>query len=197
VDDASGVDWLDFSKTDTLSITIDLNKITAQAVNANLTLTVLRVENVVGGSLGDTLTGNSSNNVFIGGGGDDTLTGGSGRDLLMGCSGADILRGGNGDDILAGGLTKYFNEDTKEVNRTALDAIMTEWGRTDADYATRVSHLQTGGGLNDPYLLDSSTLSDDAGALDQLFGEGDTDWFLVSAGDTNDAGSGEILTIIP
>jgi hypothetical protein len=43
--------------------------------------------------------------------------------------------------------------------------------------------LISGGGWNNPYLLDSSTLSDDAGAIDNLFGEGDQDWFLVSAGD--------------
>jgi Ca2+-binding RTX toxin-like protein len=196
-DDASGVDWLDFSQTDSFSITVNLNTITAQAVNANLALTALRVENVVGGSLDDTLAGNSDNNVLVGGGGADTLTGGSGRDLLIGCSGADILRGGTGDDLLLGGLTSYFNEGTRVLNRTALDALMSEWGRTDADYATRVNHLQAGGGLNDPYLLNGSTVSNDAGAIDQLFGEGDTDWFLVSAGDYNDALEGEMVTTIP
>jgi Ca2+-binding RTX toxin-like protein len=163
-----------------------------------LTLTVLRVENVVGSALGDTLTGNSGNNVLIGGAGDDTLSGSSGRDLLFGGTGADILRGGTGDDILAGGLTTYFNEATKALNRPALDKIMEEWGRTDADYATRVSHLQAGGvdSLNDPYLLNASTVFNDADAIDQLFGEGDTDWFLVSLGDTHDAGTGEIVTTI-
>jgi Ca2+-binding RTX toxin-like protein len=160
-------------------------------------LTVLRVENVVGGALGDTLTGNSGSNVLIGGEGNDTLTGGSGRDLLLGGSGADILHGGTGDDILTGGLTSYFNEATRVLNRTALDGIMAEWGRIDADYATRVSHLLSGGGLNDPYLLNNSTLANDAGAIDQLFGEGDTDWFLVSTGDLNDAAVGESLTTIP
>jgi Ca2+-binding RTX toxin-like protein len=197
VDDSSGLDWLDFSKTDSLAITLDLSKVTAQAINAYLTLTVLRVENVVGGALGDALTGSSDNNILIGGGGVDALTGGSGRDLLLGGSGADILRGGYGEDILAGGLTTYFNEWTRVVNRTALDAIMAEWARPDADYATRVSHLQSGGGLNDPYLLDPNTVFDDAGAIDQLFGEGETDWFLVSAGDLNEAVGGETVTTIP
>jgi hypothetical protein len=63
--------------------------------------------------------------------------------------------------------------------------------------ATRVGHLQTGGGLNDPYLLTGSTVSDDAGAIDNLFGEGDTDWFLASSGDLNDAVGGETVTPIP
>jgi Ca2+-binding RTX toxin-like protein len=116
--------------------------------------------------------------------------------LLIGGSGADILRGGNGDDILVGGLTTYFDEGTRVLNRLALEAIMAEWGRSDADYATRVSHLLSGGGLNDPYQLNAGTVSNDAGAIDQLLGQGDTDWFLVSTGDTNDAEVGEIVTVI-
>jgi Ca2+-binding RTX toxin-like protein len=140
--------------------------------------------------------GNSSNNLLLGGGGVDTLTGGSGRDLLFGGSGADILRGGNGEDILVGGLTSYFNEATRVLNRTALDKIMEEWSRTDADYATRVSHLLTGGGWNDPHLLNNATVFDDAGAIDTLFGEGDLDWFLAGGGDTNDQVTGEIITTI-
>jgi Ca2+-binding RTX toxin-like protein len=179
-----------------LSINVNLST-TPAVVNANLTLTVLRVENVVGSALGDTLTGNSDYNILLGGAGADTLNGGSGRDFLFGGSGADILHGGNGDDLLAGGLTTFFNEGTGAVNRTALDAIMAEWSRTDADYVARVSHLNSGGGWNDPYLLDANTVSDDAGAIDQLFGEGDADWFLVSAGDLNDAVGGETVTTIP
>jgi hypothetical protein len=50
--------------------------------------------------------------------------------------------------------------------------------------------------LNDPYLLNAGTVSNDAGAIDQLFGEGDTDWFLVSLGDTHNAVGGEIVTTI-
>jgi hypothetical protein len=78
-----------------------------------------------------------------------------------------------------------------------MEKIMDEWGRIDADYATRVSHLLSGGGLNDPYLLNNTTLANDANAIDQLFGEGDTDWFLVSTGDLKDAVVGETLTNIP
>jgi hypothetical protein len=82
------------------------------------------------------------------------------------------------------------------VNRTALDAIMAEWSRTDADYATRVNHLLAGGGLNDPDFLNNTTVFDNAGAIDNLFGEGDTDWFLVSTGDTKDEVAGEVVTTI-
>jgi hypothetical protein len=111
---------------------------------------------------------------------------------LIGGLGADILHGGAGDDILIGGTTSYANG---SVNLTALAAIMAEWTSANS-YATRVANIQNGTGLNNPYKLDSTTVFNDAGAVDQLFGEGDTDWFLVSIGDTNDAVPGEIVTTI-
>jgi hypothetical protein len=73
---------------------------------------------------------------------------------------------------------------------------MAEWVSAN-DYATRVSNIQLGLGLTLGNKLDATTVSDDAGAIDLLFGEGMTDWFLVSTGDTNDAVSGEIVTTIP
>jgi Ca2+-binding RTX toxin-like protein len=69
-----GTDTLDFSSTTTRSIVIDLSNAAAQIVNTALTLTLssaTSIENVNGGSLGDTFTGNSANNVFSGGDGND------------------------------------------------------------------------------------------------------------------------------
>ena len=60
-----------------------------------------------------------------------TIDGGAGRDILIaGASGA-TLNGGAGEDILIAGTTDY------DTNDTALLAIMSEWTRTDEDYATR------------------------------------------------------------
>ena len=79
-----GVDTLDFSATTTRAVNINLGNAAAQVVNAGLTLTLSAgntIENVIGGALGDTLTGNTLNNVpSKGGGGNDTLTGGAGND---------------------------------------------------------------------------------------------------------------------
>ena len=79
------------------------------------------VENVIGGSAGDKLTGNGLDNVLAGNAGadilkggagddvldggadDDTLDGGAGNDQLIGGLGADILKGGAGDDVIRGG----------------------------------------------------------------------------------------------
>lgn len=61
------------------------------------------VENIIGSSQGDTLTGDGSANVLTGGLGDDTLTGGGGADNLFGGDNDDVLVGGSGGDDLDGG----------------------------------------------------------------------------------------------
>ena len=58
------------------------------------------VEEVVGGSGDDRITGTSAANTFIGGPGNDTLDGRDGNDVLEGGDGTDKLDAGNGDDIL-------------------------------------------------------------------------------------------------
>lgn len=58
------------------------------------------VEEVVGGSAGDTLTGTGAANTMIGGLGNDSLYGRDGNDVLEGGDGVDKLDAGNGDDTL-------------------------------------------------------------------------------------------------
>ena len=58
------------------------------------------VEEVVGGSAGDTLTGTGAANTMIGGPGNDSLYGRDGNDVLEGGDGVDKLDAGNGDDTL-------------------------------------------------------------------------------------------------
>ena len=70
------------------------------------------IENALGGSGDDAISGNGADNTLRGGsgddrlaglGGDDRLDGGAGRDLLLGGSGFDLLLGGSGEDVLRGG----------------------------------------------------------------------------------------------
>ena len=73
---------LDFSATTTKSVALNLGSTAAQTVNANLVLTLSpgsEFEHVMGGSLGDTLTGNALANNLNGGGGPDRLGGGMTR----------------------------------------------------------------------------------------------------------------------
>jgi Ca2+-binding RTX toxin-like protein len=58
------------------------------------------VENIVGGSGNDQITGSGKPDTLRGGAGDDTLIGLGGNDLLVGGAGADSIEGGVGDDVL-------------------------------------------------------------------------------------------------
>jgi hypothetical protein len=49
-------------------------------------------------------------------------------------------------------------------------------------YATRVDNLRFGGGANDAFVLDDTTVIDD-GLQDTLYGDGGLDWFLFGDGD--------------
>jgi Ca2+-binding RTX toxin-like protein len=202
IDGGGGGNTLDYSA---YSTPVTVNLLTGQATD--LPGGVSHVQNVTGGSgddflVGDgadnVLVGNAGNDVLIGGDGNDVLLGGSGRDLLIGGLGADHLDGGTGDDILIGGYTDFDTQISStgvvshNVNRTAIDAIMREWTRTDLDslgalnsYKTRVDHLMSGvGGLNGTTVLQASgknaVVHDDDGASDVLTGGDGYDWFFAS-----------------
>ena len=75
----------------------------------------MRIENVVGGSADDTLSGDGSANQLAGGAGKDTLSGQGGNDTLIGGPGGtpselEILAGGDGFDLLNGGSGADFIE---------------------------------------------------------------------------------------
>jgi hypothetical protein len=134
-----------------------------------------------GGDGNDRLKGGTGNNVLVGGDGNDTLIGGQGRNLLIGGAGSDQLVSGPGDDVLIGGTTAW------DANDAALCAIMQEWTRTDADYATRIAHLRAAG------LLTGTTVFDD-GASDTLTGGAGMDWYWVGVGDVlNGRRDGEVV----
>lgn len=177
---AGGNDTLDFAAT-SAGLTVNLALATAQVLNASLSLVLSSsdaIENVIGGTGADTITGNSANNVLTGNSGIDTITGADGRDVLIGGLGTDTINGGAGEDILIGGNSSH------EANIVALREIMTEWARTDQTYAQRVAHLNTAsGGLNGTTLFNNASISNDANTADQLTGAANVDWFFASQGD--------------
>lgn len=61
------------------------------------------IENAIGGSGNDTITGNAASNTLTGNAGNDTLKGAAGTDTLLGNGGTDYLYGGLGNDVLTGG----------------------------------------------------------------------------------------------
>ena len=108
-----------------------------------------------------------------GGGGNDVLVSGAGNDNLDGQSGDDTLSGGDGDDIVLSGTTSHSS------TIAALNVIMAEWA-SEKLYATRVTNLQLGGGLNGSTKLNGSTIQNDSSALDSLSGNADQDVFFWS-----------------
>lgn len=126
----------------------------------------------------DTAYGGDGNDILLGGdgaeGSNDSLFGGDGNDILIGGVGADALHGGAGDDILLAAVYLIPDQD-------ALFAIRDEW-TSDRPFADRVANLGgTGVGPrnNGNYFLipGVTVLNDDK--VDRLFGEEDTDWFLL------------------
>jgi serralysin len=61
------------------------------------------IENAIGGSGNDTITGNAAANDLRGGGGADTISGGLGNDTINGNQGDDVINGNQGNDVVAGG----------------------------------------------------------------------------------------------
>ena len=87
------------------------------------------------------------------------------------------IKGTLGANILVGGYTEF------DVNQIALTKLLSEWSRTDLNYAARVDHLRAAdlGGNNGAYSLDGTTVHDNS-ALDQPFGGPHDDWYLAHAG---------------
>lgn len=121
------------------------------------------IENAVGGSASDAVTGNDIANQLLGGGGGDTISGGSGNDAIYG--GSAVVDPGDGSDLIAGGA----GGDTIYAN-----------GGNDTIYG--------GAGIFDPN--DSADLVYGGGGADQLYGNGGSDTLYGggSGVDPNDNG---------
>src|SRR5262249_6749205 len=90
-------DWLGYTAYPG-AVTVSL----ATGVATGMTVGVSRIQNVLGGNHGNTLTGNAQGDILIGGTAADTIIGGSGRSLLIGGQGGDTIIGGAADDIIIG-----------------------------------------------------------------------------------------------
>ncbi|MGH1403837.1 MAG: type I secretion C-terminal target domain-containing protein [Alphaproteobacteria bacterium] len=62
-------------------------------------VTLISIEEIIGTSGNDIISGGGGSNWFFGMGGADDISSGSGNDHLSGGSGNDVLNGGSGDDI--------------------------------------------------------------------------------------------------
>ena len=104
-----GIDTVSFELS-LAGVTADLTAGTASGEGSD---TFSGVENLIGSSKGDDLSGDANANVIEGlvgadtirgEAGDDSLFGGAGKDVIDGDDGDDFLKGGSGSDILNGEL---------------------------------------------------------------------------------------------
>src|SRR5207245_1935721 len=102
LDGAGGTDWVVYSVAPS-AVTVNLTTGTAQNGYGG-TDTVIDVENVIGSSFADTLTGDGGANMLFGNDGGDVLDGRGGADTLFGDNGNDVLNGGAGADQMFGGV---------------------------------------------------------------------------------------------
>jgi hypothetical protein len=161
---------LDYSKY-TTPVTVNLK--TNAAVAGGLTTLVFNIQDVLGGSGNNILVGNGNN----------VLRGGSGRDLLVSGGGTSTLQAGSGEAVLIGAHYLF------DTNVAALNAIMAEWSHTYDpinplnDYQVRVGHLEHGGGLNGPFLLNPGTVVPQPGHTTLTSGAG-LDFLIFDSLDT-------------
>lgn len=131
--DQKGVDTINAGML-TTPVTLDLTPGSQSTIDSSrLTIDASTwIENAIGGSEGDTISGNSLSNVLKGMRGDDQLFGLAGDDSIYGQQGDDYLSGGNGDDALNGGSgndtlsggmgsdTAVFDAEREECTITAV-----------------------------------------------------------------------------
>ena len=123
LDGGTGIDTASYQdKTSDVKVQLNGAKTAFVLVRNVIEDRIVNIENIIGGSGGDTIGGDSLNNTISGGSGedalsgnigDDSLTGGAQNDSLFGGAnndkldgndGADNLHGDDGDDTLTGGV---------------------------------------------------------------------------------------------
>jgi serralysin len=125
------------------------------------------IENAVGGSGRDTITGNKVANVLLGRGGADKINGSNGADKIQGNGGSDTLSGGRGSDTIKGGagndkITGGRNADVLNGG-TGRDTMRGGGGRDELIGGTKADVLNggsgrdvlTGGGGSDTFVFTS------------------------------------------
>jgi serralysin len=140
------------------------------------------IENAIGGSGNDILTGNVANNTLEGKRGNDTCNGGEGNDTINGMEGNDNINGGGGNDNINGGGgndiiigedgddTINGGEDNDTINGGGGNDTINEGGGDDTINGGDGNDTINGGGGND-------TINGGGGA-DLLTGSDGSDTFV-------------------
>lgn len=125
----NGGDGTDTVTYETFSTSINANLFIKQGTNgAGGTENYSSVENLIGGSANDVLTGDANSNNLQGRSGNDTISGGDGNDSLYGDDGNDMLDGGAGADLLSGGNGADTATYSQSANGVVIDLANTQSG---------------------------------------------------------------------
>jgi Ca2+-binding RTX toxin-like protein len=171
-DGGAGADTVSY---ETVSVAVNIELSTGIASGAGRD-TLISIENAIGGSGADVITGNAAANVLDGRAGDDTIYGGAGDDTLIGGGGADKLYGGDGVDTVSyatevAGITLDLNN----LGGVVLDSI----------------ESILGSGFNDQFTGDANENRFDGGAGDDTLAGGEGSDTLIG-GLGNDSLTGGI-----
>ncbi len=145
----SGTDTASYaSSTDAVAVSLATGLGSAGDADGD---TLQGIENLLGGSAGDTLVGNSGSNQIDGALGDDTLEGGAGADALLGGGGTDTASYASSADAV----------------RVSLAAGTATGGDAEGDSLANVENL-LGSARNDELAGDAGNNRLDGGAGDDL-----------------------------
>ena len=135
-----------------------------------------QIENLLGTTFADMLTGDGNANTLTGGAGEDSIYGGAGNDSLYGGDGNDLLQGGAGSDRIDAGAgidTVDYSDSTAAVN-VNLGSGTGSGGTAAGDTLVGVENI-FGSIYNDSLYGSSANNSLSGGAGNDLLDAGDGD----------------------
>ncbi|MDP2902113.1 MAG: DUF4347 domain-containing protein [Methylovulum sp.] len=198
IDGGAGNDTADYSSYSAI-IKVALNEggdVDVDVAGNNNDDKIRNIENIIGGSGNDSITGDGLDNILTGNNGTDTINGGDGNDTLDGGNaGNDIIDGGAGNDTLD--YSSYAATLSVTLNgSTQVTVSVTDPSNTGLANDDKIKNIENfiGGSLNDTITGDSvaNILTGNAGAdsltgdegADMLTGGAGADLFRFTAGDS-------------
>lgn len=192
--DAGGTDTFDASAK-TSNVTLSLVEATFSSFDTIDDVAIaydVVIENAIGGSGDDSITGNDHANELTGGEGRDTLRGEGGNDLIMGgdeVDRGDLIAGGTGNDTIYGeaGQDKIYGQegDDSLSGGTGADIVVGNDGNDTINGGTGADRLF---GYNDDDLMQGNSGNDymkGGAGQDTMIGGSGGD--LLSGDDGNDS----------
>ncbi|WP_269580737.1 M10 family metallopeptidase C-terminal domain-containing protein [Roseibium sp. Sym1] len=141
---------------------------------------LVSIENIVGSSHDDVITGDANANTIEGGAGNDMLYGWHGDDILRGGAGNDVIRGGFGGDMIygdAGNDTVDYQQSNASVTVNLTSSSTLTGGSAQGDRLYGIENII--GSAHTDYLTgdNGANVIDGGGGDDTLRGLGGADTF--------------------